>query len=62
MKWDKLATGVDTLVFLMGVENLPHITSKLIENGRSAETPAAVIRWGTKLEQEVLVTMVRRST
>lgn len=58
MKWDKLATGVDTLVFLMGVENLPHITSKLIENGRSAETPAAVIRWGTKLEQEVLVTTV----
>ncbi len=24
MRWDKLATGVDTLVFLMGVANLPH--------------------------------------
>lgn len=56
MRWDKLATGVDTLVFLMGVENLPHITGKLIENGRSADTPAAVIRWGTKPEQRVLVT------
>ena len=33
IKWDKLATGVDTLVFLMGVENLPHITAKLIETG-----------------------------
>lgn len=58
MKWDKLATAVDTLVFLMGVENLPHITSKLIEHGRPADTPAAVIRWGTKPEQEVLVTTV----
>lgn len=58
MRWDKLSTGVDTLVFLMGVENLPHITQKLIENGRSADTPAAVIRWGTKPEQRVLVTTV----
>ena len=58
MRWDKLATGVDTLVFLMGVENLPHITAKLIENGRFPDTPAAVIRWGTKPEQEVLVTTV----
>ena len=40
IKWDKLATGVDTLVFLMGVENLPHITAKLIENGRPAATTA----------------------
>lgn len=59
IKWDKLATGVDTLVFLMGVENLVHITAKLMENGRSGNTPAAVVRWGTKPEQTVLVTTVR---
>ena len=58
VKWDKLATAVDTLVFLMGIEKLPHITQKLIENGRSADTPAAVIRWGTKAEQQTLVTTV----
>ncbi|WP_425059123.1 Siroheme synthase [Sporomusa carbonis] len=58
IKWDKLATAVDTLVFLMGVENLPYITGKLIEHGRPADTPAAVIRWGTKPEQQVLVTTV----
>ncbi|MCE5286359.1 MAG: uroporphyrinogen-III C-methyltransferase [Pelosinus sp.] len=58
IKWDKLATAVDTLVFLMGIENLPHITAKLIEYGRSADTPAAVIRWGTKPEQRTLVTTV----
>lgn len=58
MRWEHLATGVDTLVFLMGVANLPHITKKLIENGRPADTPAAVIRWGTKPEQRVLMTTV----
>lgn len=56
--WDKLATGVDTLVFLMGIENLSFITSKLIENGRAAATPAAIIRWGTKPEQRVFLTTV----
>jgi uroporphyrinogen III methyltransferase / synthase len=58
IRWDKLALGADTLVFLMGVENLPHITAKLIEHGRGPDTPAAVIRWGTKPEQQVLVTTV----
>ncbi|MBR1694259.1 MAG: uroporphyrinogen-III synthase, partial [Selenomonas sp.] len=49
------------LVFLMGVANLPHITSKLIANGRSADTPAAVIRWGTKPEQRTLITTVGKA-
>lgn len=61
IRWDKLSTGVDTLVFLMGVENLEHITAKLIEHGRPENTPAAVIRWGTKPEQRVLVTTVGRA-
>ena len=56
INWEKLATAVDTLVFLMGVGNLPHITSQLIKYGRNADTPAALVRWGTKAEQEVLVT------
>ncbi len=56
MRWDKLATATDTLVFLMGVANLPYITKQLIDNGRAADTPAAVIRWGTKPEQRTMVT------
>ena len=56
IRWDKLATAVDTLIFLMGVANLPQIVSKLIEHGRKPDTPAALIRWGTKPEQEVIVT------
>lgn len=58
MQWDKLSTAVDTLVFLMGVENLAHITKQLIANGRAAETPAAVIRWGTTPQQKTLITTV----
>lgn len=54
--WQNLAKATDTLVFLMGVENLPYITKQLIDNGRAADTPAAVIRWGTKPEQRTLVT------
>lgn len=54
--WDKLAGGPDTLVFLMGVENLPTICAKLIEHGRNPGTPAAIIRWGTKPEQQVWLT------
>jgi len=52
--WTHLATGVDTLVFYMGVGNLPEIAARLIENGRSADTPVAVVRWGTKPEQETV--------
>ena len=61
LQWDKLSTATDTLVFLMGVENLPYITSQLMANGRSADTPAAVIRWGTTPQQRTLVTTVGRA-
>lgn len=56
INWKGLATAVDTLVFLMGVENIERISSQLIANGRSADCPAAVIRWGTRPEQRTLVT------
>ena len=56
INWKGLATSVNTLVFLMGVENIEKISSQLIANGRSADTPAAVIRWGTHPEQRTLIT------
>ncbi len=61
MRWEHLATGTDTIIFLMGVENLPYITKKLMENGRGGDTPAAVIRWGTKSEQQTLITTVQEA-
>jgi uroporphyrinogen III methyltransferase/synthase len=39
----------------MGVGNLPMIASELVKHGRSAQTPVAVIRWGTLPEQETLI-------
>ena len=53
--WDKLATGAGTLVFLMGVGNLPNISKRLMEYGRSPETPIAVIHRGTLSAQKTLV-------
>ena len=52
--WDKIATGAGTLVFLMGMGNLPGICARLMEFGRSPETPVALIRWGTRPEQRTL--------
>jgi uroporphyrinogen III methyltransferase/synthase len=52
--WDKIATGIGTLVFFMGVGRLSEIVKQLVDHGRSADTPAAVIRWGTRAEQAVV--------
>jgi uroporphyrinogen III methyltransferase/synthase len=53
--WNKVATGLDTLVFLMGVGNLPRIVERLVTHGRAIDTPAAVIQWGTKPEQQTVI-------
>jgi uroporphyrinogen III methyltransferase/synthase len=55
IRWEHLARGVDTLIFLMGVENLAQIVAQLRAHGRPAETPVALIRWGTLPRQETLV-------
>ncbi|MBI4574147.1 MAG: uroporphyrinogen-III C-methyltransferase [candidate division NC10 bacterium] len=52
--WDKIATGIGTLVFFMGIGQLPEIVEKLVRHGRAPATPAAVVRWGTRAEQEVV--------
>jgi uroporphyrinogen III methyltransferase/synthase len=54
INWEKLATAVGTLVFFMGVKNLPYIVERLIANGRDPQTPVALIRWGTTPKQETL--------
>ena len=53
--WAALATAVDTLVILMGLENLPRIARALRQAGRAAETPAAVIERGATTGQRVVV-------
>jgi uroporphyrinogen III methyltransferase/synthase len=52
--WDKISTGLGTLVFLMGVENLSNIVSTLIKNGRPGSTPCCLVQWGTLPSQKSL--------
>ena len=44
-----------TFAFLMGMKNLPHISSKLInEKNFPADTPVGIVTWGTRPEQRVV--------
>lgn len=53
--WDKIATGIGTLVFFMGVKNLSNIVKNLVDNGRDKNTPISIIRWGTTYKQETVI-------
>lgn len=53
LDWDHLVS-VDTLVVLMGLRRLPEIAEKLIEAGRPADTPVAVIASGATADQQVV--------
>lgn len=55
VEWPRLATSHGTLVFLMGMKNLPSIVANLTAEGRSSATPAAIIRWGTRAAQQTVV-------
>ncbi|MEK7712613.1 MAG: uroporphyrinogen-III C-methyltransferase [Nitrospirota bacterium] len=57
--WAKLATGAGTLIFLMAVKNMDVLVKKLMENGRSPDTPVAVIRWGTRPDQKTITGTLR---
>ncbi|MDT8337697.1 MAG: uroporphyrinogen-III C-methyltransferase [Sulfurimonas sp.] len=52
--WETFKTD-DTIVFLMGLHNLPKISRKLIQIGKSEDYPCAVISKGTTKDQIVVV-------
>lgn len=52
--WGALARVGGTLVVLMGAGHLGEITSRLVEGGRSPDTPVAAVRWGTRPEQRTI--------
>ena len=54
IRWEQLATGVDTLVILMGVGHLREIAARLIQHGRSPDTPISLVHWGTTPQQKTL--------
>ncbi|MBL4911391.1 MAG: uroporphyrinogen-III C-methyltransferase [Alteromonadaceae bacterium] len=54
LPWQSLVSDCQTVVFYMGINSLPMISAELIAHGRAASTPAAIIRNGTRCDQQVL--------
>ena len=55
VNWQAIAQGSETIVIYMGIHNLPYIVEQLTTAGLSMETPIALVRWGTRPEQEELI-------
>ncbi|PYT30293.1 MAG: uroporphyrinogen-III C-methyltransferase [Acidobacteria bacterium] len=52
--WDKVGHA-ETLVIFMGLTTFAEIAHEVIQRGRSPETPAMAVRWGTRRDQETIV-------
>ena len=52
--WEALTRAAGTLVFFMGVKNLPLIVEELTRHGRAPDTPVALVRWGTTSRQRTV--------
>lgn len=59
LDWDALARPGQTRVFYMGVARLSHIAEQLIVHGLPPDTPAAIVRDGTRATQTVIATGLR---
>lgn len=55
LDWSALAKSASTLVFVMGMKNLPLICRKLIEAGMPPDMPAALVYRGTTPRQRRLL-------
>ncbi|MDC6383025.1 siroheme synthase CysG [Pseudomonas graminis] len=53
LPWKDLVSPSQTLVLYMGLIGLPVICEQLIQHGRAADTPAALIQQGTTVNQRV---------
>ncbi len=66
LDWEALARFPGTLVFYMGVRALPRISTGLIDGGRSADEPVAIVERGTMAGQRTthatLATVAARAT
>lgn len=55
VNWNAIAHGSETIVIYMGIHNLPYIVEQLTSAGLSIKTPIALVRWGTRPEQQELI-------
>lgn len=53
VEWETLAKVGGTIVVLMGAGRAAEISTRLIDGGLSADTPAAAVRWATYEHQHV---------
>ena len=53
LDYGTLAREEGTLIFLMGLKNLPNIVEALMANGKDPETPVGVLQEGTTARQRV---------
>ena len=58
LDYARLASLPGTKVMLMGVERMGPITQELQKHGMAAQTPVALVRWGTTGRQETLTATV----
>ena len=56
LDWPALARGAPVLVFYMALKHLDEITARLIDGGRNANEPAAIVAAATTGEQHVIET------
>lgn len=54
VNWKSLASGVDTIVFYMGVKHLEMIAEELVRNGKDKNTAVLIIQWGTYSKQQTI--------
>ncbi|HSM29990.1 MAG TPA: uroporphyrinogen-III C-methyltransferase, partial [Woeseiaceae bacterium] len=53
LDWPSLARDRQTLAVYMGVRRFPDLVDKLVEHGRPANTPVAIVERGTTREQRI---------
>jgi uroporphyrinogen III methyltransferase / synthase len=51
--WDKIGHA-ETLVVFMGLTTFGQIASEILARGRSPDTPAVAVRWGTRPDQQTV--------
>jgi uroporphyrinogen III methyltransferase / synthase len=56
--WAKIGAA-ETLVVFMGLTSIEAIARELMAHGRSGETPAMAVRWGTRPDQQTVVGTLR---
>jgi uroporphyrinogen III methyltransferase/synthase len=56
--WGKVGQS-ETLVVFMGIANIREIAREIMAHGRSGDTPAIAVRWGTRPDQQTVTGTLR---